>query len=249
MLHQPPVGTDMRLGLVIPLANEEVTLDELLTRALAQLSPDDGIFCVVDNASRDRTRDCVEAWGRRNPRVVCVWAPENRCVVDAYFRGYRAALDAGCQWVLEMDGGLSHRPEEIERFIARLGEGYDYLGGSRFMAGGSYTGPLSRLLISKGGTFLANLLLGTRMHDMTSGFECFNRRAMEAVLAHGVRSRAHFFQTEIRFLMHSFRWTEVPINYRNPSKSVGMSSLREAFRNLWRLRREARRGRLKGVAA
>jgi dolichol-phosphate mannosyltransferase len=230
----------MRLGVVVPLANEEDTVDELLDRVLAQLTAADRVFCVVDNASRDRTRERVAARAAQDGRVALVWAPENRCVVDAYFRGYREALAAGCRWVLEMDGGLSHLPEEIPQFVRAMEQGHDYAGGCRFMPGGAYSGPLTRYLISKGGTVLTNWLLGTRMKDMTSGFECFSRRAMEKVVTHGVRSRAHFFQTEIKFLLRHDRWVEVPIHYRNPSKSVGGSSLREAFRHLWALYREQR---------
>ena len=55
----------------------------------------------------------------------------------------------------------------------------------------------------------------------------------------GVRSRAHFFQTEIKFHLRHWRWIEVPISYRNPSNSVGLSSIKEAFVNLWRLSRQA----------
>ena len=231
----------MRLGVVVPLANEGPTIDDFTARVLAQLGRDDRLFCVVDDASRDSTRDRVEAHARRDGRVALVWAPENRCVVDAYFKGYRAALDAGCRWILEMDGGLSHLPEQIPQFVREMHNGYDYVGGCRFMPGGSYTGPWSRYLISRGGGLLANLVLGSRMRDMTSGFECFTRAALLAVLEHGVRSRAHFFQTEIKHLMHSWRWKEVPIHYRNPSKSVARASLIDALRNLWLLRRDARR--------
>ncbi len=233
----------MRLGIVVPLANEENTLDEFLTRVIVHLTPADRVFCVVDNASRDRTRQCVEEWARRDRRVVLAWAPANRCVVDAYFRGYREALAAGCRWILEMDGGLSHLPEEIPRFIRAMEQGYDYAGGCRFVRGGSYRGSWSRYLVSRGGTFLSNLFLGTRMKDMTSGFECFSRPALERVLAHGVRSRAHFFQTEIKFLLRHSRWVELPITYCNPSKRLGGGSLREALHNLWLLRRQAQEAR------
>ena len=230
----------MRLGVAIPLANEEHSINELLDRTLCQLGDDDGVFCVLDNVSKDCTREIIAERSSRDPRVVLVWAPENRCVVDAYFRGYRTALAAGCKWILEMDGGLSHQPEEIPLFIRAMEQGFDYVGGCRFMEPGGYTGPWDRYIISRGGGFLTNLLLGTHMRDMTGGFECFSRRAMEAVLAHGVRSRAHFFQTEIKVLMHSWNWTEVPIHYKNPSKSVGKASLKEAFTNLWALVRENR---------
>jgi dolichol-phosphate mannosyltransferase len=178
------------------------------------------------------------------PQVVCVWAPENGCVVDAYFRGYREALAAGAEWILEMDGGLSHTPEEIPRFISAMESGVDFAAGSRFVEGSNYhESRFSRWLTSRGGTWLSNFLLGTKMKDMTSGFECFNRKAMKLVLDHGVKSKAHFFQTEIRYLMHRLNWVEVPISYSCPSKSVGKNSLTDALKCLWHLWREHRQGR------
>jgi dolichol-phosphate mannosyltransferase len=228
-----------RVAVVVPLANEESTVVPLLTRVTAQLAVNDLVFCVLDNASTDSTRGLVEAFGKRDPRVVCLWAPENRNVVDAYFAGYRAALAAGAAWILEMDGGLSHSPEEIPRFLEAMQSGVDFAGGSRFIKGSSWSGPARRFVVSRGGTLLANLLLGTRMHDMTSGFECFTRPALECVVEHGVRSKAHFFQTEIRYLMHSFNWVEVPITYHSPSDRLKGSSLRDAFSCLSALRNEA----------
>jgi dolichol-phosphate mannosyltransferase len=167
-----------KLGVIIPLANEEATVGQLLQRVLAQLGPLDRIFCVLDGKSRDRTMVLVRGVSSLDPRVVAVWAPENRCVVDAYFRGFREALAARCDWILEMDGGLSHCPEEIPRFLDALGKEADFAAGSRFIRGGSYQGRWSRRLLSRSGTLLANLLLGTRMKGMTSGFECFSRRAL-----------------------------------------------------------------------
>jgi dolichol-phosphate mannosyltransferase len=181
---------------------------------------------------------------------VVVFAPENRSVVDAYFRGYREALAGDFDWILEMDGGLSHLPEQIPRFVEAMAGGrYDFAGGSRFTPGGSFDGPWSRYLISRGGTWLTNRLLGTKMHDMTSGFECFTRDVLAGVVARGVRSRAHFFQTEIRAAMHDLRWVEIPIDYGCPSKSVGKASVTEAFRVLWALRRERRAKKQIGGAA
>ncbi|HKQ76391.1 MAG TPA: glycosyltransferase family 2 protein [Blastocatellia bacterium] len=223
------------------MSNEEATVTELLKRVLMQLSDNDRVFCVVDNSSLDTTRRQVEEYALIDLRVLLVWAPENRCVVDAYFAGYRAAIGAGAQWILEMDGGFSHLPEEIPRFVTAINQGYDYVAGSRFMKGGSYKGAVSRKMISWGGARLSNFLLGTRMRDMTSGFECFSRSAMLLVLNHGVSSRAHFFQTEIKYLLRDSKWVEVPISYSNPSKSVGAGSLLEAFKNLYAMYQKSRR--------
>jgi dolichol-phosphate mannosyltransferase len=233
-------ATAPRLGVVIPLANEERTVEDLLDRVGRQLAAGDRVYCVIDRATVDGTRAIAESCSRRDPRVKVVWAPENRCVVDAYFRGYREALSAGCAWILEMDGGLSHLPEQIPQFVRAMEEGYDFAGGSRFMEGGVHTGSLDRRAISWGGTVLSNLVLGTRMRDMTSGFECFTHAALTQVVERGVRSKAHFFQTEIRYMMHRLRWTELPITYGNPSKAVGSASLGDAFASLWFLWRRRR---------
>jgi dolichol-phosphate mannosyltransferase len=235
-----PQAPRPKLGVVTPLANEESNIREFLRRVLIHLQNHDRVYCVLDNACNDRTRNIVEEISKRDQRVVLVWAPENRSIVDAYFRGYRTAFDDGCEWILEMDAGFSHLPEELSQFINGMIHGYDYVGGSRFMAGGRHRSPWTRVLVSWGGCVLSNLLLQTRMTDMTSGFECFNRKAMSLLLQQGVASKANFFQTEIRFAMHQFHWLEVPITYQNHNYRLGRSSLREAICILWQLYRNQR---------
>jgi dolichol-phosphate mannosyltransferase len=222
----------LRLGVVTPLGNERNNITAFMAEALQYLTADDRWYCIFDNVSKDGTREIVEARSRADERVVCVWAPEGRCVVDAYFAGYTAAYQAGCQWILEMDAGFSHPPERIPEFIIAMEAGYEYVGGSRFMPGGSHRSPWTRRCLSYGGTLLARTVLGSKMTDMTSGFECFNRRAMKYVLEHRVRSRANFFQTEIRHMMHRFRWKEVPIVYVNDRSRVGRRAIVESFRIL-----------------
>ena len=141
-----------RLGVVTPLGNERDNIERFLDAVTARLQPDDRVYCVLDNVSKDGTLDIVESRARADERVVFVWAPENRCVVDAYFAGYRAAFAAGCRWILEMDAGFSHPPEKIPEFVAAMQEGYNYAGGSRFMPGGEHRGPFTRRLLSYGGT-------------------------------------------------------------------------------------------------
>jgi len=225
-----------RLGIIIPFANEEKYIRELLDRICVHLLHEDRIFCILDRVSRDKTRELIQQYhDSQDERVILIWAPENRCVVDAYFRGYREAYDRGCRWILEMDGGFSHLPEEIPQFIAGMEQGYDYVGGSRFMKGGRHDSPISRRLISWGGSTMARLLLKAPMTDMTSGFECFSREAMNEILDKKVMSRANFFQTEIRYMMCQHRWMEVPIHYSNEKVTVGRSSIREAIRVLFTL--------------
>jgi dolichol-phosphate mannosyltransferase len=228
------------LAVVTPLANEADTVRDQVRRVLVHLEPQDRWYGITDGACRDGTDRILQDLAREDPRVVPIHAPENRCVVDAYVRGYREALDRGHDWILEMDGGLSHLPEQIPRFLEALEAGADFAPGSRFCPGGRYHGRWTRWVLSRGGTWLANALLGTRLHDMTSGFEGFTREALAYVVARGIRSRGHFFQTEIRAMLQAWDCREVPIDYAAPSQGVSSGTVLEAVRNLLWLRRALR---------
>ena len=95
---------------------------------------------------------------------------------------------AGCDWILEMDAGFSHRPEQIPGFLACIPEGFDCAFGSRFCEAGAYRQSWKRRLMSQGGTWLSNAVLGTHLSDMTSGFELFSREALALVLEKGIHS-------------------------------------------------------------
>jgi dolichol-phosphate mannosyltransferase len=202
-------------------------------------------FAVFDRVTRDNSLELMRGFAAAEPRLQIVWAPESRCVVDSYLRGYREALAAGSDWILEIDAGFSHDPAEIPRFFAAMEGGLDCVFGSRSMPGGAIVdSSWTRRFVSWGGTQLANFLLGTAQTDMTSGFELFSRQALQMVLDRGIRSRAHFFQTEIKAYCRNLKHVEVPITYRAASPGLGVSSLRDAFQQLWRLHGLRRDGTL-----
>ncbi len=229
---------EISLGIVCPMANESTSAIRFADEVLLQCKDlkRATLYVVLDRVSRDGTRELLSEYAREQPNLRIVWAPENRCVVDAYVRGYREALANGHDYILEIDAGFSHQPEDIPKFLDAMENGYDCVFGSRFISGGIIEkSSFTRRCISLGGSALTNLLAGTRLSDMTSGFELFSRRALEMVLAKGIQSRAHFFQTEVKFYCRNLNITEVPITYRAASPSVSQSSLVDAFRNLWRI--------------
>ena len=236
-----PLSLDqITLGIVCPMANEGAAALPFVAEVLATCRPwnfKSVVFlAILDNVSKDNTRELLENLAREQPQLRVVWAPENRSVVDAYIRGYREALAAGCDWILEIDAGFSHQPADISNFFAAMAKGYDCVFATRFAHGGSIseTSP-GRRAVSRGGTALTNLLLGTKLSDMTSGFELFSRPVLQQVLDKGIRSRGPFFQTEIKTYCRGLRWTEVPIQYRAASHNISNASLHDAFSNLWRL--------------
>lgn len=235
------------LGIVCPMANEAETATRFVTAVLDKCG---GFrralfFAILDRATTDNSLELLRACAVAEPRLYVVWAPENRCLVDAYIKGYREALGAGCDWILEIDAGFSHQPEDIPQFFAAMSGGYDCVFGTRFSEKSRISeGSPKRYIVSRGGTLLANFLLRTRLTDMTSGFELFSREALELVLRRGIQSRAHFFQTEIKTYCRNLRVTEVPIHYRAPSSRLALRAVTEALRQLWRLNVLIRKGEI-----
>jgi dolichol-phosphate mannosyltransferase len=195
----------------------------------------------MDLFSRDNTGAIIKRLEKEHPEIQFLFYKDSTGVVSCYLYGFQYALNHQADYIIEMDCGGSHAPEDLPQFIEKLHDGYDCVFGSRFMKGGQMVNvPLYRKLISRGGTVLANLLLGTSLTDMTSGFEGFQRSALERLDFMRFYSRGHFYQTEMKFRCRNFRVIEVPITYRSSTSSFRMKSLTEALRILLVLYRERR---------
>lgn len=188
------------------------------------------IYFVVDQASKDNTLALCTNLSLIDKRFVTLWVPENKNVVDAYLAGYREALKNEHEFIIEMDAGLSHDPRALPMFLRVLNEGNECAFGSRFMNGGSiFESNWKRTFLSKSGTYLSNWLLGTKLYDATSGYQGFHAQIVKKLLEHGLLSQAHFYQTEIRYLLRNTRFAEVPIHYRAPSPSVSKKALKNSL--------------------
>ncbi len=209
--------THPRFAVCIPMANEEAGFDYFIGALRRELDefPGASVYLVVDETSKDATPRLCETLAREDPRSRYIWAPENKNVVDAYLRGFREAMKDSPDFIVEMDGGGSHAsPRALSAFVRAMREGNECAFGSRYINGGSMTSsPLKRRLLSKLGSLAARLLLSCPMKDVTSGYEAFSREVMEKILAFPLRSKAHFYQTELRYLCRRRNWIEIPIHY------------------------------------
>ena len=67
------------------------------------------------------------------------------------------------------------------------------------------------------------------MYDMTSGYQGFHSHIVAKFLERGLLSKAHFYQTELRYLLRESRYAEIPIHYRAPSPSVSKKAIYNSF--------------------
>lgn len=236
--------------IVMPVANEEESMGSVLEEILALPYDNLYVYPVIDNFSKDRTEEIIRDYEAKTGRVKCIFYKESRGVISCYLEGFRRALADGAEQIIEMDGGGSHSPKEIPQFIENLEKGYDCVWGSRFVVGGDISNhPLYRRILSGGGTTLANVVLGTKLKDMTSGFEGFQRKVLEEMNLDQFLSTGHMYQTEMRYYCRNLHTIEVPIHYIGGSSSLKFKSVKEALRILFQLKKHEKNVMRKGDAA
>jgi dolichol-phosphate mannosyltransferase len=235
----------MRATVCLPTYNEHENLEPML-RALGGL----GVrVLVIDDNSPDGTGDLADRLASELDYVEVLHRPKKDGLGPAYIAGFRAALEAGAERVLEMDCDFSHDPDDVPRLLAAT-EDADLALGSRYVARGRVRNwGLVRRAISAGGSLYARLLLSNGIRDLTGGFKCYRREVLETIDLGAVHSRGYAFQIETtyRALRAGFRVVEVPITFTDREAGGSKMSRSIVLEAIWKvpaLRYQALRGRL-----
>jgi dolichol-phosphate mannosyltransferase len=222
--------TGSRTLVVIPVHNEAATIEAVVRRAMRHAP-----VCVVDDASTDETPAILA----RLEGVHVIRHAKNCNYAGAILTGMRYGLTSGYDYVLTMDAGLSHDPDELPRF---LGAGpADFVIGVR-SAAHEWRVPAHRKVLSRTGTGLMRLALwrlGGRKHlrDCTSGYRRYSRAALVLVTETPLQGRSFDFVLESAALLSwsGVSISEVPISYRHTNSSLNLRAVWKALRMWWKL--------------
>jgi dolichol-phosphate mannosyltransferase len=203
---------------------------ENLERMLRALGDKDVRVLVIDDNSPDGTGRLADRLAQELDYVDVLHRDRKEGLGPAYLSGFRRALSDGAELVLEMDCDFSHDPNDVPRLLAAVEQGADLALGSRYVPGGGVRNwGLIRRVISAGGSLYARVLLGVKVRDLTGGFKCYRRAALEAIDLDGVESKGYAFQIETtyRVLRAGFKVVEVPITFAD--REVGGSKMSRAI--------------------
>ena len=233
----------VRATVCLPTYNERENL-EAMVRALAGYR-----VLVIDDASPDGTGELADRLAVELGYVEVLHRPRKEGLGPAYLAGFRHALAAGAELVLELDCDFSHDPRDVPRLLAATAEA-DLVLGSRYVPGGSVGNwGLGRRLVSVAGSWYARLLLGVRVGDLTGGFKCSRRAVLEGIDLDAISSKGYAFQIETtyRALRAGFRVAEVPIAFVARRSGRSKMTRRIVLEAIWKvpaLRLSALLGRL-----
>lgn len=239
---------------VLPTYNEIENLAGMVARLRAGVP--DARLLVVDDGSPDGTGTLADELAASDPGVHVLHRTSKQGLGAAYLAGFAWALEHGATVIVESDVDGSHQPEQLPSLLAALPE-HDMVVGSRWVRGGRIVNwPLSRRLISKGGSWYARVVLRLHERDVTGGYRVFRADALRRIGLGRIDSLGYCFQIEMLWRAErvGLRIAEVPITFvervNGVSKMTGNIAVEAMLRvSVWGLLELVDRLRGRGVAA
>jgi dolichol-phosphate mannosyltransferase len=225
--------SDLGVTILLPVLNEAANIDQLLSRIDQTLRGWRYSVCVVDDGSTDGTVQRVEQ--RMDDLKQRVHLIQRVKTARGSQRG--GALLAALTWALhhtdhhiivEMDGDLSHRPEDMPIGIRLVAEGQcDVAIASKYLPGAVVLDrPLKRRVVSRVCGLAVRSLISQRIRDYSNGYRFYNRRAGRLLVGHKMKYTSPIYLTEALslWLYHDVRLVEFPATY--VGRGRGESKLR-----------------------
>lgn len=229
----------MKLSVIIPVYNEEITIGEVVDRVEAvDIGQMEMEILIVNDGSTDASSAVVEKKQEARPELI-------RSLSLPINLGKGAAIRLGLhhasgEIILIQDADLELDPNEYDKLLQPIVDGKtSVVYGSRFLNSRPHKIPLRTRLANSLLTRLTNLLFHANLTDMETAYKVFRRELIQDVRLRCV----HFdFEPEItgHLLKAKRKIVEVPISY-NPrrvdeGKKISWVDGVEAIYTLFRVR-------------
>lgn len=210
----------MKISIVIPVYNEMATLDEIIRKVLAVELDMERELVLVDDCSRDGSRDKLQKLKDEHPDWKIIFHEYNRGKGAALRSGFTAATG---DIILIQDADLEYDPKDYPKLLGPLLEGHaDVVYGSRFIGGGPHR--VVYFWHSLGNRFLtlmSNMMTDINLTDMEVCYKLFRREVLDSITL--CEDRFGFEVEVTAKIARGKRWRiyEVPISYYGRSYAEG----------------------------
>jgi len=192
------------LSIVVPLYNEEKSVDQLLSSLLevGEKFDFDYEIIFVDDGSTDKTWEIIERLNKKTPPLRAIKFRRNHGQTSAMVAGFDHAKG---EIIVTMDGDLQNDPSDIPMLLEKLKEGYDIVSGWRKDRKDHF----SRVLPSMIANIFISLTTGVHLHDYGCSLKAYRAECIKTLKAYGEMHR--FFPALAS--MTGARVTEVPVKH------------------------------------
>lgn len=170
------------ISIVIPIHNEAGNINILYEQLIISLAKLKGQYEIifVDDGSTDNSYDQIELLANVNKNVKVLKLRKRF--------GKASALNAGFNYttgrlIVTLDGDLQDNPAEIEKFLAKIENGKDFVCGKRTKV------PFPRKVFSRTFNIIVSIFSGVKLSDINCGFKVFKREVVEDITLYGELQR------------------------------------------------------------
>lgn len=210
----------MKLSFVIPVFNEEESLQQLYTEILENIKEYSYEIIFVDDGSTDHSfAEMVKLSEKdKNVKVICFRKNFGKSA------GLQTGFDAATGDVIfTMDADLQDDPKEIPAFLNKLAEGYDLVTGWKKKR----RDPISKTWPSKLANSVMSNAFKLKLHDYNCGFKAYRREVLKEIDIYGEMHRW------IPALAHAkgYRIAEIPVHHRKRQHGFSKYGVERFFRS------------------
>lgn len=213
----------LKLSILVPVFNEEKTIEEILIRLEKVKIPCQKEIIVIDDGSTDETLKRIKKQGLRIKDIKLIFYKINKGKGFAIQSGIKKATG---DYILIQDADLEYNPEEIPKLLLPILDHENRkkremlaVYGSRFKKNQAVI-PLLYFFGNKILTFLTNLIYGVRLTDMETGYKLIPTSFFKKVK---LKSSQFDIEPEItaKLIKNRIPIVEVPISYKGRNRLGG----------------------------
>lgn len=230
---QPGQG-DPRVLVAVCTYNEATNLPELVDRVFAALPGAD--ILVVDDNSADGTGRWAISKAIGDSRLKVIIRENERGLGGATKRAFQFAVDQQYDFLLNLDGDLSHEPEALPVMlaVAQNDAAVDVVVGSRYCPGGAVQGwPLRRRIMSRFVNRFAVSVLRLPVSDCSGSLRCYRVKTLQSIDPSSLSSNGYAILEEVllRLRAAGAKMVEVPIVFYDRTSGQSKLTFSEAIRS------------------
>lgn len=170
----------MAFSVVVPLYNEEESLEELHRRLTLVMQPLSDSFEIifVDDGSTDNSFGVLKTLHEKDSRVKVIQFRKNFGKAPALTAGFKKAQG---EIVITLDADLQDLPEEIPGLLKKIEAGYDLVSGWKVKR----KDPVVRKVASRLFNFVTSFYTRVKLHDFNCGLKCYRREVIDELDLYG----------------------------------------------------------------